>query len=268
MARFRGERVLATVGAAALLVGGFDAITYAATGGSLILGHTNTADVVTILERTTDGPAASFRVDNPNVAAPFTTNAKGKVVNLFADKAANATLLQGKTLSQVTALAKGDTGPAGPQGLRGLPGVLLTEGWSASTPTLPTVGDSLISGQKATVAVASGQVLVASMSVVLGTISGTATARLAFCVQKEGSIGAGGVPEPPSAPGVWNIPGTSTPNVISVAVSGSPRSFSHSATLTGLTAGTYTVGPCLRTTSGASIENNDIGSGWVQVVNP
>ncbi len=38
MSRMRGERTLAVVGAACLLVVGFDAVTYAATGSSLLLG--------------------------------------------------------------------------------------------------------------------------------------------------------------------------------------------------------------------------------------
>jgi len=69
--------------------------TYAATGGNLILGQSNTASSTTALSAGTTGPA--FKVTNTstgtggsfNVAAghqPFTVNSGTKVTNLNADK--------------------------------------------------------------------------------------------------------------------------------------------------------------------------------------
>jgi len=262
MPRLRLERPLAVIGAVALLVVGLDGLTYAATGDSLILGRANRAGAVTTVERTTNGPVLALTAAN-STAAPFTTNATGRVDNLFAAKAATSVRLQGKTLAEVTALAKGPTGPRGPQGLRGAPGLLQTGAWAGSTPDIVGTGATLYPNQQATVVVAAGQALVGSMSIVLGTTSGTATAKLGFCINT--------VPAPgqiPSAPGFWNIPGTATPDLLTVTVTGTRQSYSLTAMATGLPAGTYVVGPCVQKTAGSDIDNNDFGSGWVQVVNP
>ena len=55
--RFPGERILAVLGAATILVLGFDGVTYAATGSSLILGSLNKASKTTTLQNTGSGPA-------------------------------------------------------------------------------------------------------------------------------------------------------------------------------------------------------------------
>jgi hypothetical protein len=99
---FRGERALAVVGAAAVLVLGFDGITYAATGSSLILGHANTASGVTTIQNTGNGPALSL-LTKATTSAPFSTNATGRVGNLYATRAYGADRLGGQTLPQVLA---------------------------------------------------------------------------------------------------------------------------------------------------------------------
>jgi hypothetical protein len=82
-------RRLTTLGSAllvaAILVMGIDYVSYAATGDSFILGQLNKAGTVTTLERTTNGAALKLKTNN-NAAAPFVTNAQGKVTNLNADK--------------------------------------------------------------------------------------------------------------------------------------------------------------------------------------
>lgn len=94
----RVERALAVVGAATLLVVGYDGVTYAATGSSLILGHTNRAGAATTLQNTGTGAALSL-VTSRTSYPPFTTNARGLVTNL------NAQYLGGRTLSQVESRA-------------------------------------------------------------------------------------------------------------------------------------------------------------------
>jgi len=94
------------------------------------LGKSNKAGGSTSLTNTGSGVALKLFTKS-SLSAPFSTNAKGKVVNLYADKAntantaANSTKLGGQTLSQVLAAvqpvaltcaqggacAVGDTGP-------------------------------------------------------------------------------------------------------------------------------------------------------------
>jgi hypothetical protein len=100
--RARFERILAVVGAAALLVVGFDSVTYAATGSSLLLGRVNQAGGVTTVKNTSAGAALSL-LTRSSASAPFTTNARGLVTGLYAARAANSDKVGGKTLAQVTA---------------------------------------------------------------------------------------------------------------------------------------------------------------------
>jgi len=83
MRRSRFERALAVVGAAALLIVGFDAVTYAATGSSLIIGNTNTASTPTVLSNTGAGTALDLRVSNPSTP-PLRVNSSAVVPNLHA----------------------------------------------------------------------------------------------------------------------------------------------------------------------------------------
>lgn len=99
-ARFKGERVLAVVGAAALVVVGFDGLTYAATGSSLIMGAVNTASTTTAIRNTGTGPALRL-VTSSSTEAPFTTNGTGLVSNLYAARAANADKVAGRTMQQI-----------------------------------------------------------------------------------------------------------------------------------------------------------------------
>lgn len=106
-ARVRAERVLAVVGAASLLIMGFDTLTYASTGSSLLLGRSNTANRTTTITNTGSGAALRL-VTSTTAAAPFTTNARGRVPNLYADKsgkADNAAKLAGLTVTQVKTAA-------------------------------------------------------------------------------------------------------------------------------------------------------------------
>lgn len=98
----RVERALAIVGAAVMLIVGFDSVTYAATGSSLLLGRVNKAGGVTTVQNTGKGPALRLLTRSP-ASPPFTTNARGLVPTLFAGRAANSDRLGGLTLAQVKA---------------------------------------------------------------------------------------------------------------------------------------------------------------------
>ena len=124
------SRSLTAVGVAAVLVVGVGGFAYGATGGSFLLGKSNKAGGSTSLTNTGSGVALKLFTKS-SLSAPFSTNAKGRVVNLYADRAnianaaSNSTRLGGQTLSQVLAAvqpvaltcaqggacAVGDTGP-------------------------------------------------------------------------------------------------------------------------------------------------------------
>jgi len=102
------SRSLTAVGIAAVLVVGVGGFAYGATGGSFLLGKSNKAGVSTSLTNTGSGVALKLFTKS-SLSAPFSTNAKGRVVNLYADRAnianaaSNSTRLGGQTLSQVLA---------------------------------------------------------------------------------------------------------------------------------------------------------------------
>ncbi len=124
------SRGFTAVGISAVLVIGVGGFAYGATGGSFLLGKSNKAGGSTSLTNTGSGVALKLFTKS-SLSAPFSTNAKGRVVNLYADRAntanaaANSTRLGGQTLSQVLASVQpvaltcaqggacviGDTGP-------------------------------------------------------------------------------------------------------------------------------------------------------------
>jgi len=101
----RVQKALAVIGAGVLLFAATDAITYAATGSSLVLGKINSANATTTIQNTGTSPALRLLTAS-SLTAPLAVNGKGKVANLYSDRAANAdnaTKLAGKTLAQVRA---------------------------------------------------------------------------------------------------------------------------------------------------------------------
>ena len=100
---------LAVIGAAALMFMATDAVTYAATGSSLVLGRLNQANATTTIQNTGTTPALKL-VTKSTATAPMIVNGKGKVTNLYADRAAtadNARRLGGRTPGQIVAAATG-----------------------------------------------------------------------------------------------------------------------------------------------------------------
>lgn len=77
------KRPLALLISAALLVVGFDVVTYAATGQSLILGKSNVASKTTTIKRTTGGAVLNLKAKKGS--PPLAVNSKERVDNLNAD---------------------------------------------------------------------------------------------------------------------------------------------------------------------------------------
>jgi hypothetical protein len=82
-------RRLKTLGSALLvalvLVMGADYVSYAATGHGFVLGKSNSANRLTSLARTTNGPVLNLHARRAT-DAPLATNGRGRVANLNADK--------------------------------------------------------------------------------------------------------------------------------------------------------------------------------------
>jgi predicted regulator of Ras-like GTPase activity (Roadblock/LC7/MglB family) len=105
----RFERALIIVGAVAIAGFASDALTFAATGSSLVLGRTNSANATTVIQNTRTGAALKL-ITKSSSSSPLAVNGKGKVTNLYADRAAradDAAKLGGRTPGQVRADATG-----------------------------------------------------------------------------------------------------------------------------------------------------------------
>jgi hypothetical protein len=96
------QKALAVIGAGVLLFAASDAISYAATGSSLVLGKINAANATTTIKNTGTAPALKLLTKSASTA-PMAVNGKGKVTNLYADRAATADKLGTQTLAQVRA---------------------------------------------------------------------------------------------------------------------------------------------------------------------
>jgi len=96
---------IAVAATAAALVGGVQAATFAANGGYIVLGSTNTATKATVIKNTSTGAAVKLRVANSSTA-PIVTNGRGLVANLYAARAKKADNLQGHSYSAVLSAAR------------------------------------------------------------------------------------------------------------------------------------------------------------------
>jgi len=99
----RLQKAFAVIGAGVLLFAAADAVTYAATGSSLVLGKINAANATTTIQNTGTTPALKLLTKSA-ATPPMAVNGKGKVANLYADRAAtadNASKVGGKTVAQV-----------------------------------------------------------------------------------------------------------------------------------------------------------------------
>jgi hypothetical protein len=75
------KKSMAVLGSSVVLVVGFDYVTYAATGSSLLLGLHNTEGTPTYITNTGAGSPLAL-IARSTIYAPFATNAKGMVTNL------------------------------------------------------------------------------------------------------------------------------------------------------------------------------------------
>ncbi|MEI8239933.1 MAG: hypothetical protein WCI22_10965, partial [Actinomycetota bacterium] len=85
----RLQKAFAVIGAGVLLFAAADAVTYAATGSSLVLGKINAANATTTIQNTGTTPALKLLTKSA-ATPPMAVNGKGKVANLYADRAATA----------------------------------------------------------------------------------------------------------------------------------------------------------------------------------
>lgn len=91
---------LTVLGAVTVLLLAGNSLAYAATGKALILGGANSAGKQTVLARTTLGPVLNLRARSSS-SAPLTTNARGKVTNLNADRVDGLDAVALRTQSRV-----------------------------------------------------------------------------------------------------------------------------------------------------------------------
>jgi hypothetical protein len=89
------KSALSAAAIAGMLVITADYATMAATGGSFILGHANSANRTTALTNTGTGPVLKLSTTHPGTRPPLGVNSKIKVVNLNADQ------VDGKSASQL-----------------------------------------------------------------------------------------------------------------------------------------------------------------------
>lgn len=107
-------------------------------------------------------------------------------------------------------------------------------------------------GPTATVTIASAQTRVAGVvSAVLGKVSGTTTARISLCYQAAGGA----------------LNDMSSGNYMTPSIGPTRATYTASAAISGLPAGTYNMGFCIRSLAFA-IDSNEWMQGWFQVVNP
>ena len=148
--------------------------------------------------------------------------------------------------------ATGATGATGPQGPSGVATVASFSGYVGAS----IAGGSTVyvfAGPTATVTITAGQKIIACASAPLGVTAGTATADIGMCY----------APSPANTP-ITNFVGN---NYSTVEISTTRINYSASATISGLAAGTYSIGFGVKNTGATAINKNDFMSGWVMVVN-
>ena len=192
------------------------------------------------------------------------TGAQGPAGPAGASGPQGATGAQGLTGPQGPAGAtgaQGPTGATGPQGATGATGPQGPSGVVSVTPfsgviSASIAGSSLVyvfAGSTATVTITAGQKIVACASAPLGVSTGAATADIGMCY----------APFPANTP-ITNFVGS---NYSTVEISTTRTTYSASASISGLAAGTYSIGFGVRNTGTTAINDNDFLNGWVMVVN-
>jgi hypothetical protein len=154
------ERIAAVVGAAALLAVGVDALSVAATGKGLILGHVNSANKTTTITNTGSGAVLNLHTKK-STSPPLTTNGTGQVKNL------NASQVGGQTIKGFAKIVA--NGTTTQQTALSLNGLKLTLSCGTNEPTVQAIAGasgSLMRGTKIGIA--------ATPAALVGTSNATA----------------------------------------------------------------------------------------------
>lgn len=155
---------------------------------------------------------------------------------------------------------QGLQGPQGPAGIQGPAGPIGSPGVVATAlvagPIAASIAGSsstyVFAGPTASVTVTNTQRITGAVTINVGLASGTSQlADVGLCYQSNG----GGT--------VTNFVG----NFVSGFIYPNPSFITSTATITGLTAGTYFVGACIRNGGPLAIANNDYANGYFQVTN-
>lgn len=163
--------------------------------------------------------------------------------------------------------AQGPVGPTGPTGAQGPPGptgatgatgpqgpsgIVTTATFAGSVGSIAGGSSSYVfAGPTASVTVTTNQRLTGSAVAVLGLASaGSQSMDIGLCYQDAG--------------GIQNFAGSS---YMTVPATGNRTAFPVAASRAGLSAGTVTVGFCVRNGGVTALSNNDFVNGWVQVTN-
>lgn len=149
---------------------------------------------------------------------------------------------------------QGTTGATGPQGPQGATGVVSMHSFAGLIPSIAASSATYIfAGPTTTVTISAGQKIVGAATAPLATISGIATAKIGLCYA------------PISTPSnLTNFVGF---NFSVVQIDITKDTYSATATVSGLSPGTYLVGFGVFNSGLVAISNNDYVNGWVMVVN-
>jgi hypothetical protein len=170
---------------------------------------------------------------------------------------------QGATGAQGPQGVAGPVGPMGPQGAQGVQGPAGPQGPTGIVSTAAFSGGAgsiaggavayVFVGPTAQVAVAAGQKLTGSASAVLAYAAGSPSGSIWYGLCYQAAGGA-----------ITNFVGG---NYLIATATTTRSPFAIGASVTGLAAGTYTVGYCVRNTAAAALNNNDFVNGYIQVTN-
>ena len=192
------------------------------------------------------------------------TGAQGPAGPAGASGPQGATGAQGLTGPQGPAGATGTQGPTGATGPQGATGAQGPTGSSGVVTVLPIngnigntiVGNSFVyvfAGPTVSVTITAGQKIVAVASAPLATTAGTSSGDIGICYAV-----------PPLNSPITNFVGASYSNV---EFTTTRNTYTASATISGLAAGTYTIGFGVRNTGATTLADNNSSNGWVMVVN-
>lgn len=211
--------------------------------GSKVTGtvaNATTAQSATIAQSAATATTATTAGNVTGVVA-VANGGTGSSTQNFVDLTTNQTVAGNKTF----------TGTLSGAGISNLNRVFVFNG----TLPLSIAGSAsayVFAGPTASVTLAANQRMTAAATAALGkTSADVQLAQVGVCYQSSGGA-------------ITNFVGT---NYILVQFSATRQTYSATASVTGLAAGTYTVGYCVQNSGTTAINNNDYVNGWVMVTN-